>query len=76
LRAEGVGHELPQADAAERRPSLGEPKEVVRDVDRCFHAEKRSREYGTVNAFLRVSMIENRPANGTSANIFELMSGF
>lgn len=75
LRAEGVGHELPQADAAERRPSLGEPKEVVRDVDRCFHAKNHSRKYGTVNAFLRVTMLENSPANGTSANIFELTSG-
>ena len=75
LRGEGVGHELPQADAAERRPSLGEPKEVVRDVDRCFQAENRSRKYGTVNAFLRVAMLENSPANGTSVTIFELMSG-
>lgn len=75
LRAEGVGHELPQADAAERRPSLGEPKKVVRDVDRCFHAENHSRKYGTLNAFLRVTMLENSPANGTSANIFELTSG-
>jgi hypothetical protein len=75
LRAEGVGHELPQADAAERRPSLGEPKEVVWDVDRCFQAKNRSRKYGTVNAFLRVAMLENSPANGTSVTIFELMSG-
>jgi hypothetical protein len=69
LRAEGVGHELPQADAAERRPSLGEPKEVIRDVDRGFHAENRSRKYGTVNAVLRVAMLGNSPANGTSASV-------